>query len=122
MNPEDKIVSKLFLFAAIIILITYPNFRTFLPQYPIFMTGAVVLLSVMAGLTTSKRRWMMGIDIIISLFAILYFENHAIMYARTPLIGILLTDQGLVFTFVIALYFSVKNFRKNISSVNQKTD
>ncbi len=121
MNLENNIVSKLFLFAAIIMLVTYPSFRTFLPQYPIFMIGAIALLSVMAGLTTSKRRWMVGIDIIISLFAIVYFENHAITYAQIPsLIGIFLTDQGLVFTFVIALYFSVKHFRKvMISDINK---
>jgi len=113
MNTEHNVVSKLFLAAAIIILLTYPGFKIFLPQYPIFMMGAIALLSVMAGLTTLKRRWMMVIDIIISLSSIAFFENHAIMYVRTPsLIGIFLTDQVLTLIFVIALYCSVKNFMK----------
>ena len=115
MNPEynKNIVSKLFLGAAIIILLTYPGFKIFLPQYQIFMVGAVAILSIMAGLTNKKSKFIIFIDILVSLFGITFYEDHAIMFARNSnLVGIFLTDQVLVVIFVIALYFSVKSLRK----------
>ena len=115
MNSEHNKnnVSKLFLGAAIIMILTYPGFRIFLPQYPTFMMGSIAILSVIAGLANFKNRFISILDIIISLFAIVFFEDHAIMFARNAnLIGIFLTDQVLVVIFVIALYFSVKSLRK----------
>jgi len=106
-------VSKLFLGASIIMILTYPGFKIFLPQYPTIMIGSIAILSVLAGLTNFKNRFISILDIIISLFAIGFFEDHAIMFARNSnLIGIFLTDQILVLIFVIALYFSVKSLRR----------
>ncbi len=112
LKNHTNIVSKLFLAAAIIMLLSYPGFKIFLPQYPIFMIGAITLLSVMAGLTNLKGKWLALINIVISIIAIIYFESHAIMFVRVPnLIGIFLIDEILTLIFVLALYFSIKTFR-----------
>jgi hypothetical protein len=105
-------VRGLFLTAAIITILTYPFFSPFLPQSPIFIMVAIVLLAVMAGLTNPRKRWATIVDIIISLCAIPLFETHALTFVRTPHVWIFLTDQVLVIIFVIALYYSVKNFRE----------
>ncbi len=107
---EDGVVRRLFLAGAIVMILTYPFFRQYLPQSPTFMTIAIVLLAVMAGLTGPKQRWAAGMDIVISLWAIVFFESHAIMFSQTPLVAIFITDQILVLIFLAATYFSVKNF------------
>lgn len=91
-------------------VLTYPFFKSYLPQSPAFMTVAIVLLAVMAGLTSPKQRWTAGVDVVVSLWAVLFFEAHAIMFAQTPQTLIFLTDQVLVVIFVTALYFSIKAF------------
>jgi hypothetical protein len=114
MPPEHyygDIVRRLFLAGAIVMVLAYPYFSPFLPQGPAFMMIAIVLLAVMAGSTNPKERWTAAVDSIVSLFAVVFFENHAITFVRTPLTWIFLTDQLLVLIFIIALYFSVKTFR-----------
>ena len=104
-------VRKLFLAGAIVMILTYPFFSPFVPQSPAFMIIAIVLLAVMAGTTSPKQHWMAAVDIAVSLFAVVFFENHAITFVRTPLTWIFLTDQLLVLIFIIALYLSVKTCR-----------
>ncbi|HUC31588.1 MAG TPA: hypothetical protein VMR99_02800 [Candidatus Paceibacterota bacterium] len=107
----DTIVRKLFLAGAIVLILTYPFFSPLLPERPAFILIGIVLLSVMAGLTNPKQRWTSLIDIAVSLFAVVYFENHAIIFVRNPsLFWIFMTDQLLVLIFIVALYFSVKTF------------
>ena len=114
MNPQPyygDVVRKLFISAAILTFLVYPFLSAFLPQQPSFMILAVVILSVMAGLTSSKGHLAVIIDIIISLFAVIFFENHALIYVKALPRAIFVADQILTLIFFFALYYSVKTLR-----------
>ena len=114
MNPQHyygSIVRKLFILAAVLTFLIYPFFYSFLPQQPTLMIFAVAVLAVMAGLTSRQGRLAITVDMVISFLAILFFENHAIIFLKVLPRGIFLADQILTFIFFFALYYSVKTFR-----------
>ena len=114
MKPQHyygSIVRKLFVLAAVLTFLIYPFFSPFLPQQPALMIFAVAVLAIMAGLTSQRDRLVIVIDIIISILAIIFFENHAIVYVKLLPRGIFVADQILTFIFFFALYYSVKTLR-----------
>ena len=113
-NYYGDIVRKLFFAGALVMLLTYPYFSLSLPQSPAVMVIGIVLLCVLAGLTKPERHWTIATDIIASLFFLIYFENHAIEYAKTNLTSLFFTDQILTVIFIIALYFAAKTFGNTV--------
>lgn len=115
------IVRKLFLAGAIIVILVYPFFNSLAPASPSLLTGsvfmiiAIVLLAVLAGLTSWRGPWTVALDIAVSIFELVFFENHAIAFVKTPPIWIFLTDQLLALIFITALYFSVRTLREMLS-------
>ena len=115
------IVRKLFLAGAIIVILVYPFFSSlevpspFIPAGSVFMITAIVLLAILAGLTSWRGRWTAALDVAVSLFEVVFFEDHAITFVKTPPIWIFLTDQLLALIFITALYFSVRNLRGMLS-------
>ncbi len=110
-NYYGNIVRNLFIAGGIVMFLTYPFLRSYLPQSPLLVILGVAFLSITAGLTNPKGHFIVIVDIAISLFAVIFFENHAILFVKAPLGGIFLTDQILTIIFFFALYFSVKTFQ-----------
>ena len=105
------IVRKLFLLGGLIMLLALPFFNQFLPVPAFVSMLAVLVIGVIAGFTNPLQRWVMLIDIIVSLIGLAAFEYHAIsQYNDIPILlfGI---DQLLAIIFFFALYFSTKTLR-----------
>jgi len=107
------VVRQLFIAAAVIMLLTYPYFSALLPQSGISMIIGIVTLLVLAGLTKLDRYWIRTANIIVSLFSLIYFESHAIIFEKTALTQVFMTDQALTIIFLIAFYFAVKTYGNN---------
>ncbi len=114
------VVRKLFVAGAVIMLLTYPYFSTVLPQSSSIMILGIVILAILAGLTKPKRHWTIATDIIVSFVALIYFENHAIEFAKTNLTALFVTDQALTIIFIVALYFGAKTFG-NVSEIKMES-
>lgn len=116
-------VRQLFLVGGVIMLIGIPFFNDYLPVPAIISLSAALLVVIVAGLTNPLQRWVMFIDVPVSLIAALSFEYHAISrIGDIPwlLFGI---DQILALLFFFALYFSTKTLRGILVSdytVNQR--
>ena len=109
-NYYGHIVRRLLVAGAVVMLLTYPYFSTLLPQGSASMIIGIVILLVFAGFTKPERHWTIAADIAASLFALIYFEIHAIEFAKTNLTSLFLTDQALTIIFLVALYFAAKTF------------
>ena len=110
------IVRKLFMAAGVIMLISLPFFREFLPVPTLLSLAAILIVSIVAGLTNPMQRWVMALDSFTALVGLFAFEYYAISrYGDIPwlLFG---TDQLLAIIFFFALYYSVKTFRGTLVS------
>lgn len=106
----DK-VRQLFLLGGLIMLIGIPFFNAYLPIPAFLSLMVVVVVTIVAGLTNPMQRWVMIIDVIASLIALLSFEYHAISrFGDMPWL-LFVVDQILSLIFFFALYFSTKTLR-----------
>lgn len=106
----DK-VRQIFLTGGLIMLITTPFFNQYLPLPAFLPLVAVLVIALIAGLTNPMQRWVMIVNVVASLIALISFEYHAIsQFKAIPwlLFGI---DQLLAILFFFALYLSTKTLR-----------
>lgn len=123
MPPEHyygDIVRRLFLFGAVLMLFAFPLFSPAIPVEPTLNIIAIVLLSVMAGLTNPRQKWTLVIDIVVSIVAFAVPEYYAITFSHLGGSPLFVINQFLAFCFLIALYFSVKSARNAFGKPAEK--
>jgi len=111
------IVRKLFLAGAIIMLLTLPVLNPLLPL-PIFDSLlTIIILSLVAGLTSPRKKWTLFVNEIIAIGAVIAFEYYAVNYyiAYSAESTIFLVNQLLAVIFLFALYYNTKTIRGMIS-------
>ena len=107
------IVRRLFMAAALIMLIGLPIFNDRLPA-PLFESiTAVIALGLFAGLTSPAKISMSIIDTAICIAGIFIFEYYAVQW---PSVYDMLFwfNQVLALVFFAALYYSVKSWRARL--------
>ena len=102
---------RIFLLAAVLMLITLP-FVTDMLNVPLwFSIVAIVAISIFAGLVSPKQPWVSWVNLVIGAVAFVIFEyetarafrdGHAFMAAINELLAIL---------FVLSVYFNSKTVR-----------
>ena len=106
-----NIVRTLFLIGAVIMLTTLPFFSTFLVLPAIFSIGALLAISILAGLTNPVQTYVMILNLVVSVFAIIVFEHHAVtQFVVIPTL-LFMIDQVLALIFLVAVYYSTKTLR-----------
>lgn len=111
----DK-VRIIYLAMAVIMLIATPLFKYKLLIVQSFAgIIAVVGIAIFAGLTNPRSRWVMVIDLMISVSAFLIFGYQTIItYTNTLNDSFFLTNLLLAVLAIFAVYFSSKTLRGNI--------
>lgn len=107
------LVRKLFLAAAIFMLIMLPFMNRFL-EVPLYISILIAIgISIFAGITNPVQTWAAVLDFIIALIGSITAEYYAVMgytnysvYHRT-----FWANQILAIIFLIALYYSTKTVR-----------
>ncbi len=113
-NYYGDIIRKFLLFAGLIMLVTMPLYNRFISISVFMLLFAVLLVTVVAGLTNPKQWWVMVLDMVVSVLGLMAFEYHAVRnYGDIPffLFGI---DQGLAIIFFFTLYFGTKTLRAEL--------
>ncbi len=106
-------VRRFLLAGATIMLIALPLLNSFIP-FPIAVSlFAIIILIVMAGFMSPGRNWVIILNEVIIIVAILIFEYYAVNYYisyswSSPLF---IVDQVLAINFLFALYYNTKTFR-----------
>jgi hypothetical protein len=108
-----NLVRRFFLLGAIIMLVTLPFLNALLPVSLFYSLFAIVVLSLVAGLTSPRKMWAIGLDEVIAVFAVMVFEYYAVSYyleysASSPLF---IVNQLLALNFLVALYYNTKTLR-----------
>lgn len=106
-------VRRLFIFAAVVMLVGLPFFADRLSAPLVLVLFAILLVALFAGLTNPRQQWVAVLNIGISLIVLIVFEYYAIMfYAEGGSFQLLFwIVQVLAVSFLFALYFSVKMLR-----------
>jgi hypothetical protein len=107
-------VRKFFLAAGLILLLAILRDREFLSFYLFVGVFAVLVLTILAGLTNPRTRQIILTDGVVCAALFLLFEYLAVgAYVATQSFSneIFLLRQLLALIFLIALYFSTKTYR-----------
>ena len=108
-------VRKLFVAGAIVMLVTLPVFEglTSIPAF--YYILGMIILGLVAGFTSPAQRWVVVLNLAISVFAIYFFESEAISAFKNCGTGkwtwYFLTNQLLAIIFLASLYYSAKTER-----------
>lgn len=110
MHYYGNLVRKLFIIAAVLMLIFLPVYNDKIPFPYSFSIFTIVFLGIVAGVTNPLQKWVIILNTAISAGGVAIFEYMAINKA------VLLTvffwmNQLLALLFLVALYFSTKTFR-----------
>ncbi|MBP6925833.1 MAG: hypothetical protein KBC22_02150 [Candidatus Pacebacteria bacterium] len=135
--PENKkyiphyygdLVRVIFMFAGIVMLVTFPFFSNLIGVPIIFSTLVVIALALMAGLMNPRQKWVLVLNVIVSVIAFLLLEYHA-YFAFTHLDNTVVlhnvffwTSQVLALLFFLATYFSMKTVRGRYVDELERTD
>jgi FtsH-binding integral membrane protein len=99
-------VRWLFLTNSVVLLIAFPLFKTAAVIPVIFGTVLVITLMVLAGLTTSKYKWVHIANMVVALMGVAIFEVLAFATDLTTDPLVFLIRQGVALSFLLALYFT----------------
>ena len=108
----DK-VRKLFVSVAIITLLTLPFFKDFIHVPVMNYIAAMIFLCLVAGFTNPTHRWVIVMNVIISVYGILFFESEAISAygVYDTQIWYFWTNQLLALLSLTSLYYAAKTER-----------
>ena len=118
MPPEHyygDIVRRLFLWGAIVMILVFPLYSAAIPAQPILNLVGIILLSVMAGLTSPRQAWTLVADVVVAIAAFAVFEYYAVFFSRAGDTNLFIVNQLLALCFFIAMYFSIKTARNALS-------
>ena len=75
------------------------------------LIGALLAISILAGLTNPVQTYVMILNLVVSVFAIIVFEHHAVtQFVVIPTL-LFMIDQVLALIFLVAVYYSTKTLR-----------
>lgn len=104
-------VRILFLVGGVIILATLPFYKNLLPIGAGFLTVFVVLLALGAAIVNPFQRWIVFVNLIIAIVAVILFEYVAAIGYGTDPAALSIIRQILAIVFLFALYYSGKTLR-----------
>ena len=105
------LVRKLFMIGGVVMVVGLPFIGSFI-TLPIFASIlGILLLGVLAGLTSPVRRWVTVINLIVSVLAFVTFEGYAIKFFYDRQTFFFVINEGLSLLFLAAIYYSTKTWR-----------
>lgn len=105
------LVRKLFMFAAIVMIVGLPFVYQNIPMPFILSLGGIVVLGIFAGLTNPKQVWVMALNFFIALACSIIFEIFAVRAFADQVDFFFIINQLLALVFLFALYYSTKSLR-----------
>ncbi len=117
-----SIVQKLFIICGLVILITLPFVKT-LTKGPVFYSLLVVIvLTFFAGITSSKHKKTILVDVIVSAIGFGVFAYQGVMNFQGFISLFFITNFVLAILFLFAFYWSVRSAREiKFSSENDRS-
>lgn len=116
------IVRGCFIMAGCILLAIVLIDRRFLEFYLVLGTLGVLIMVILAGLTSPRTFWVLVSEAIIAGFGFITFEYLAVVaYIHTESLidPIFLLRQLLSVLFLVTLYYSVKSIRWHTTTANE---
>jgi len=104
-------VRGLLIAIAVISTIAIPIWKNFLPVSIAIQVGIIVILVILAGLTSPDKRWTMTLDAGAAAVGVTAFEATAVIYYQDSSMILFLVREVVALLFLSALYFSIKTLR-----------
>jgi hypothetical protein len=109
-------VRQLFIGGCLLMLVTLPLFNHLLPVSTFGSVFAILVLVLLAGLTSPAMKWTAWLDVVASAGAVFVFEYFAVAlhystHDDTHLTWLLWINHILALVFFFAFYYAVKTVR-----------
>jgi len=105
------VVRQLFIAAGILMAVTFPFFEHLLPGPYLVSILIILVVNIAAGLTNPRQPWVIGFDVVLSMFTFIIFEYHAVTNYPDKTDPLYWITQVIAIIFFMALYFSIKSAR-----------
>jgi len=109
------LVRKLFMAAAVIMLIGLPFFHDYIPVPVNYSVLGIILLGIFAGLVNPKLYLVTLLNTMIATVALIAFEFYAIKSFTQQQSFFFVINELLAIIFLFALYYSTKTLRGTMS-------
>ncbi len=110
-----RTVRKFFLFGGVLMLVSLPFFYNLVPVNLLVSLLAVVVLGLFAGLLNPLTRWVVVLNVFVSLGAVIVFEYEAVRFygenSSTTAQLFFVVNQILSLNFFFATYYGAKSAR-----------
>lgn len=120
-NYHGNYVRWLFILNSIVLLVTFPIFKTEAIMPIFFGTILIITLIILSALTTSELKWIHVINVVISLIGVATFEILAFATSTSEDVVIFMIRQGIALSFLLALYFSARSTLGMFSQTGEET-
>lgn len=111
-GEHGNVEQLLLMIAAGILIFTLPFLGFF---NGILLTLFAVAVPLIAGMTSPKRSYSPGLNLMVSVIGLFYFEYGAIIQFHSSSISpLFLVYQALSFDFLFATYFSMVTYRRKV--------
>jgi len=108
-------VRKLFIAGAIVMLVALPFFQDYIHVPVFYYILGMIILGLVAGFTNPAQRWVVVLNLAISIFAIYFFESEAVPAFKNcgteKWTWYFWTNQLLAVIFLASLYYAAKTER-----------
>jgi hypothetical protein len=113
-------VRRLFVVASVIMILALPFLTDRLPVPTIISILVIVLLTVTAGFLAPRNRWVISLDLLVSIGAVITFEYYAVQTYRDYSFAdmLFIGNQVLAILFLFASYYSSKTMRSLFNKTN----
>ncbi|HUX35729.1 MAG TPA: hypothetical protein VMV71_01700 [Candidatus Paceibacterota bacterium] len=108
-------VRRLFIAGIIVMLISLPFFGDYIRVSAFYYILGMIFLGLIAGFTNPMNRWVVILNLIVSVFAVYFFESETIAAFKSCDTGTgqwyFLMNQFQAVIFLAALYYAAKTER-----------
>ena len=119
-------VRRLFIAGVIVMLVSLPFFGEYIRVSAFYYILGMIFIGLVAGFTSPVNRWIVALNLLISILALYFFESESI--AAFNGCGTekgkwyFLTNQLLAVIFLAALYYSAKTVRGEGEGLKRKEE
>ncbi|MFA5954063.1 MAG: hypothetical protein WC817_00815 [Patescibacteria group bacterium] len=109
-------VRRLFVTAAVVIVVTTPFVSSFLPVPVLIAALGALAIVIVAGLTNPRERWSAALNLVTATVGSIVFQYQAaidylVAAGNAPKLFMFTVDEVLAVIFMVAVYYSSKTFR-----------
>ncbi len=113
---HGDVIRNIFIVSGFVMLFTLPVFKD-LVSVPFYVSSLIIIfLGLFAGLTNPFKKWVIGLNVLVSAVGVIVFEYYAVnqyflINEDERVKWFFIVNMGLAIAFFIAFYYGTRTFK-----------